>query len=265
VTVAALIIAVSVGLSLAMMGAWLVQHRTRNGGWADAVWTFALGIAGGAYALVPLGAPPTSRQVLIATLIAIWAVRLGIHLALRTRRGPEDSRYAQFRCDWGAAYERRMFWFLQIQAAAAAFLALTILVAARNPSPLGYADLFGCVLIAISYGGEAVADRQLRHFRETLGNRGRVCDRGLWRWSRHPNYFFEWLGWVAYLFFAIRPGSYAWGWIALTGPAFIYYLLVYVSGIPPLEQQMLSTRSDAFRAYQARTRAFFPLPLGRMS
>lgn len=260
-----LLVIVSLALSLVMMGAWWLQRLTRNAGWVDAVWTFSLGAAGVVYALAPLNQPLTTRQWLVAAVIAIWSLRLGSHLVARTRHGSEDSRYAQFRRDWGATYERRMFWFLQIQAAASAVLALTILVAAGNPQPLGAADLLAVTLAVIAFAGETVADRQLARFRETPGNRGRICDRGLWRWSRHPNYFFEWLGWLAYPFFAIRHDGYLWGWIALSGPALIYFLLVHVSGIPPLEQQMLRTRGDAYRAYQARTSPFFLRPPARSS
>lgn len=261
--IARLLVVVSLALSFAMMGAWLLQHLTRNAGWVDAVWTFALGAAGVIYALTPLAQPLTPRQWLVAAVIAIWSLRLGSHLVGRTLHGPEDSRYAQFRKDWGATYQQRMFWFLQIQAVASVFLAVTILVAARNPAPLGAADLAAVALAAIAFAGETIADRQLERFRQTLGNQGQICDRGLWRWSRHPNYFFEWLGWLAYPFFAIRHDGYLWGWLALSGPALIYFLLVRVSGIPPLEQQMLRTRGDAYRAYQARTSSFFPRPPAR--
>jgi steroid 5-alpha reductase family enzyme len=119
------------------------------------------------------------------------------------------------------------------------------------------------VLLA-AIAGEALADGQLRQFRADPGNRGRVCDIGLWGWSRHPNYFFEWLGWVAYPLLAIDlRGDYPFGWLALSAPAFMYWLLVYVSGVPPLEQQMLRSRGAAYREYQGRVSAFFPLPPAR--
>ena len=94
-------------------------------------------------------------------------------------------------------------------------------------------------------------------------NQGRVCDVGLWRWSRHPNYFFEWFGWLAYPVIALsidHPLSYPWGWATLLAPVFMYWILVHVTGIPPLETQMLRSRGDRYRHYQSRTSAFFPLP-----
>jgi steroid 5-alpha reductase family enzyme len=262
----ALIVGVTGGLSLAMCAAWLVQRRTRNAGWVDVVWTFALGAAGVVYALAPLPAVsgPGARQVVVAALVVAWSLRLGWHLFDRTRHGPEDRRYAQFRRDWGAAYEPRMFGLLQIQAAAAAVLALSMLLAARNPAPLGAGDLGAFAILGVAIGGAALADAQLERFRRDPANRGRVCASGLWAWSRHPNYFFEWLGWLAYPALAIDlQADYLVGWLALTGPAFMYVLLVHISGIPPLERLMLQTRGDAYRAYQARTSAFFPAPHAR--
>ncbi len=258
-----LILGVTVMLSVLMMFGWLVQRRAGNAGWVDVVWTFALGVTGIVYALAP--APdipwPGPRQVLVALLVALWSGRLGLHLWDRTRHGPEDVRYAQFRADWGAAFERRMFGFLQIQAAVAALLAVSILVAARNPSPLRVQDGIALLLFVIAVAGEALADAQLRRFRSSPGNHGKVCDTGLWRLSRHPNYFFEWFGWLAYPLFAIDlSGGYLAGWLALSGPAVMYWLLVHVSGVPPLEQQMLRTRGAAYGAYQARTRPFLPYP-----
>lgn len=261
-----LIIAVTIGLSLAMMLAWGLQRRLGNAGWVDAVWSFALGIAGVIYALAPaLGVPwPAPRQLVVAALIAAWAVRLGLHLVARSRTGPEDARYAQFRRDWGSHFESRMFWFLQIQAAAAALLALSILLAARNPRPLGPLDAIGLLLIGIAVVGEAVADAQLGRFRSDPANHGKICETGLWCWSRHPNYFFEAFGWLGYPFLAMAPGGdYPLGWLAFSSPVFMYWLLAHVSGVPPLEAQMLRTRGDAYRAYQARTRPILPIPLPR--
>ena len=129
-----LIVGVTLGLALAMAFAWLVQRRAGNAGWVDVIWSFALGIAGLVYALFPLQAGmPTRQQWLIAAAAGIWSLRLGLHIAARTIGAPEDTRYANFRKEWGGDFQRRMFWFLQIQAAAAALLAVSMLLAARNP------------------------------------------------------------------------------------------------------------------------------------
>jgi len=245
-------------LSVVMAGAWALQRATGNSGWVDVVWSFGLGVAGLVMALVPGG--PTTRQIVVAVLIAAWSVRLGLHIAQRSMHGPEDARYAALRQEWGARFQFRLFWFLQIQAAAAAVLGLSMMLAAHNPAAFPRVwDAAGIAVLIIAVIGEGVADEQLRRFKRDASNKGRVCDAGLWGWSRHPNYFFEWVGWLAYPLLAIST-DWGWGWLALSGPAFMYWLLVHVSGIPLLEQQMLQSRGDAFRAYQARVSAFFPLP-----
>ena len=155
-----------------------------------------------------------------------------------------------------------MFAFLQLQALSGALLIATMALAAHYPAAgLRLADLLALGLLGLSILGEGAADRQLRLFRAYPANRGRVCEVGLWSWSRHPNYFFEWLGWVAYALMAIDlTGAYPLGWLALSGPAFIYYLLRHVSGVPLLEVSMVASRGDAYRAYQARVSPFFPSP-----
>lgn len=250
-------VAASILLSLIMAAGWAVQRATGNSGWVDVVWSFGLGIAGLFLALVP--GPISGRQLLVAVLIAAWSLRLGLHIAQRSMSGPEDARYAALRQEWGTRFQFRLFLFLQIQAAAAALLGLSMMLAAHNPAPFPrLLDFAGVAIMVIAVAGEGFADDQLRRFKKNPANKGRVCDAGLWAWSRHPNYFFEWLGWIAYALLAV--GDWGWGWLALSGPAFMYWLLVYVSGIPLLEQQMLKSRGDAFLAYQRRVSAFFPLP-----
>ena len=255
-------ICVTLGLSVAMAGGWLAQKVSGNGGWADSVWSLALGLAGVVLALLPHPLHATPRQWVVAVLVAAWGLRLGLHIAGRSRGAAEDPRYAALRRDWGDRFQVRMFLFLQVQAAAAAFLALSMQLAAHNPAPFPrLIDWAGIAVLAAGIVGEAVSDSALRRFRADKANAGRVCDTGPWALSRHPNYFFEWLGWVAYPLLAIDlSGQWNQGLLALTGPAFMYYLLVHVSGIPLLEEHMLRTRGDAFRAYQARVSAFFPRP-----
>lgn len=248
---------------LVMTAAWIVQRRTGQGGWADAFWSLGLGAAGVTVALYPLGSDaPSARQLLAASLIGLWGLRLGLHLAARSARGPEDARYARLRQDWGGRYPIKMFGFLMMQAGAAALLLLSFIVAARHPGPgLGLQDMAAALIFLVALIGEGVADRQLAAFKADPANRGRVCDDGLWAWSRHPNYFFQFLGWCAWPVMAIDfGGEWLWGWLALTGPAYIYWLLRHVSGVPLLEAHMRRTRPDAFAAYAARTSVFFPRP-----
>ena len=248
-----------------MSAAWLIAERTGKSGWADAVWSFLIGALGALAALVPIGPPqaPTIRQGIVAALALIGSLRLGLHIVSRTRHGREDPRYAALREEWGDDAPSRLFWFLQIQAVVALLLALCVGLAARNPAPaFRPLDWLGFAVILAAVAGEAVADAQLRRFgAQHKGDRSAICDQGLWGVSRHPNYFFQWLGWVGYALIAIEPGGgYAVGWLALAGPMAMYALLVHVSGIPPLEAHMLRSRGKAFAAYQRRVSAFFPLP-----
>ena len=257
--------AIALSLSVLMTGAWLVQQRTGNSGWVDTIWTFSLGLVGACSALWPIaGTAPNPRQWLVAALVAVWSLRLGLHIAVRTAGITDDPRYAAFAAEWGADSPRKMFLFLQNQGLGSIPLVFAIFVAARFPSDgLRVQDYLGVLILLIGISGEAWADAQLKRFRADPANKGRVCDAGLWRWSRHPNYFFEWFGWLAYPVIAIaasHPLAYPWGWAALLAPVFMYWILVHVTGIPPLEAQMLRSRGARYRDYQSRTSAFFPLP-----
>jgi steroid 5-alpha reductase family enzyme len=151
-----------------------------------------------------------------------------------------------------------MFKFFQMQAVSVVLLGAAFLVTSINPAPaLHPFEIAGLALFLIALTGEALADRQLAAFKRDSANRGRVCDTGLWRYSRHPNYFFEWLVWVAFFVFAL--GS-PWGWVAIIGPASILWLLLRVTGIPMNEEQNLRSRGDAYRRYQQSTSVFVPLP-----
>jgi steroid 5-alpha reductase family enzyme len=257
--------AIALSLSVLMAGAWVVQQHTGNSGWVDTIWTFSVGLVGAASALWPvMGAAPNARQWLVAALVAIWSLRLGLHIAVRTAGITDDPRYAAFAREWGVDSARRMFVFLQNQGFGSIPLVFSIFVAARFPSDLlRPQDYLGALILLAGIAGEALADAQLKRFRLDPANKGRVCDIGLWRWSRHPNYFFEWFGWLAYPVIALSfdyPLSYPWGWATLLAPAFMYWILVHVTGIPPLEQQMLRSRGERYRDYQSRTSMFFPLP-----
>ncbi len=255
------LLAMAAVFAVLMALAWVVQQRTGNSGWVDTIWTFSLGLIGVGGALWPLrGGAPNARQWLVAVLVALWSLRLGGHIAVRSKEITDDPRYAQFASDWGTDAPRKMFVFLQNQALGSAPLVFAIFIAAHAPGDRLLAqDYAGALLLVIGIVGEAVADAQLKRFRGDPANKGRVCDSGLWRLSRHPNYFFQWFGWLAYPVIALTPG-YPWFFAALLAPVFMYWILVYVTGIPPLEAQMQRSRGEAYRAYQARTSKFFPLP-----
>lgn len=243
-------------LMVAMGAASFIAERTRRSGFIDGIWALATGIA--ALTLI-LGLPaPVERPLVVALLVAVWAVRLGRHIVGRTLgSGSDDPRYAALRREWGARAPRRLFVFLQMQAIAGWLLALAAAAAAARSGPLGEQDALGGAVVLLALIGEWRSDRTLAAFRREQA--GKVCNRGLWGWSRHPNYFFEWLFWVGIAVIGIGglEGRTA---LVLVAPISIYWLLVHVSGIPPLERHMLESRGEAFRAYQARVSPFFPWP-----
>lgn len=241
-----------------MMGAlWFVQYRTHNAGTVDVAWAFGTGVVGVWFAL---GAHDgtAERQWLLAALIGVWGVRLGAHLLRRVGSESEDGRYRYLRERLGTRVQVFMFGFFQVQALWALLFALPVWAAAGAPgAALAWHDFAGIALWMLALGGETMADAQLARFRARPENRGAVCDAGLWAWSRHPNYFFEWLHWFAYLLIGL--GSPYW-WITVCGIFVMYAFLVHVTGIPWTEQQSLRSRGDAYRGYQQRTPAFFPRP-----
>jgi steroid 5-alpha reductase family enzyme len=260
-----LLVAVTAALSAVMSAAWLAWVRTKNSGWIDVCWTFGVGLTGCVASLPAVATLHPLRPLLVIAAAALWSLRLGGHIARRTAKIDDDPRYAALIDRWGRAAPRRMFSLLQKQALVSVPLVAGIALAAFNPMPeFRLQDWAAIVILATAIAGEAIADRQLWSFRQNPVNRGEVCTIGLWGWSRHPNYFFEWLGWCAYPLLAIDGSdSYPLGFFALLAPICMYWLLVHISGIPPLEARMLAQRAEKFRAYQASTSAFFPIPRRR--
>lgn len=251
---------IGLAMSLVMTGAFFVERRTGNSGWIDVTWSFGLGAVAAAGALLPFAEAPMARRLLVAALAAAWALRLGLHIASRTRGITDDPRYAAMRKSYGDKVAAGMFRLLQIQAVAAIPLGLAIVLAAHRPGPLDVIDLLGVAVFAAGIVGGGLADRQLRDFAADPANRGRICDVGLWRYSRHPNYFFECVLWASFAVIAFQPGAYPSGLVALLAPLTMTVLLTRISGIPPLEDHMVGKYGEAYRAYQARTSAFVPLP-----
>jgi steroid 5-alpha reductase family enzyme len=249
-------LALAVFLSFAMAGAWWIGQRSGRSGQIDAIWSLATGLAG--IGAVAIGADRWPRAFLVALYLAIWAGRLGFYLWRRAKHG-EDPRYAALKEQWGDAAPLRLFLFLQLQAVAAWPLAISAYVAAGAPGDIGLRDALALLVFAAALIGEAVADAQMAAFKIDPINRGKICDTGLWSWSRHPNYFFEWFGWLGLPLLAMQSG-YPLGWLAWLAPAEMYGLLVYVSGVPPTEQAMRRSRGAAFERYAARVSAFWPTP-----
>ncbi len=232
-------------LAAIMAGAWAIQQKSGNSGYIDAVWTFGLGFVGIVSALAPLGGSTlTGRQILVACLMLAWSLRLGLHILQRSAARGDDPRYAQLIGGWGADARRQMFWLVQKQALVTVPLAVTILVAAHNPAPVfRLQDIIAIAIMVAGIAGEGIADRQLRAF---SARRARICDSGLWYWSRHPNYFFEWLFWLAMLAVGDRCRRRLHSWLDRTGGAPMHVLAARAC--------LRHTASRAAYARQARGR-----------
>jgi steroid 5-alpha reductase family enzyme len=257
---AGFVVTAAMTLIAIMACAWVVQRATGRSGWVDTLWSLAVGAGGVLAAVWPDAEASPLRRFAVGVLIALWSLRLAGHIAARTKGGDDDPRYADLARQWGRRFPPYLFVFLQIQAAAALVLVLAVRLAAIRPGPFpALGDFLGGAVLLVAVVGEATADAQLARFAHANKGKKAVCDVGLWAWSRHPNYFFEWLGWCAWAVMAVDPG-WPWGWLALAAPALMYVLLVHVSGIPPLEAHMRKSRGAAFDAYRARVNAFFPGP-----
>ena len=243
------------GMALMMAMLYAVARIRRNAGIVDAGWATGLAILAVFYAWVADGLGP--RRVLLAALAGFWGLRLGSYLFFNRFIGkPEDGRDRELRTRWGNRAERNLLLFFQLQASWDVLFSLPFLAVAFNPTPsLGVWDLIGCAIWATAVLGETTADRQLARFRAKPENRGKTCNKGLWRYSRHPNYFFEWIHWFAYIFLAI--GS-PYGWLALLGPVLMGVFLLKITGIPYTEQQSVKSRGESYREYQRTTSAFIP-------
>lgn len=232
---------------------WRWQRRHANAGIVDVVWSF--GVGGAAVLLAVAGGGALLPRVLLGVLGGVWGMRLGLHLWHRVRNEPEDGRYAQLRLRWGGD-QRKWFAMFQLQALLIALFSLPFLAVAANPvARLSPWFVAGILAWSACVTGEAIADAQLARFRADPANKGRTCRTGMWRYSRHPNYFFEWLHWFAYVLLAVGSPI---GWLAWSGPLVMYAFLRWVSGIPFTEAQALRTRGDDYARYQRSTPMLFP-------
>ncbi|HET7662262.1 MAG TPA: DUF1295 domain-containing protein [Rhodanobacteraceae bacterium] len=232
---------------------WWRAYRSRNATLVDALWALELGI--GAVFMAVIGDGHVWPRLALGLAGGLWGARLAMHLARRAGSGVEDGRYQSMRAHWKNSADARFFIFFQTQTLVVVLFALPFVAVATNRDVHVGWLIVGAAIWLVSVVGEALADRQLARFRADPAHRGRTCRRGLWRFSRHPNYFFEWLHWFAYVAFAV--GSPLW-WLAWIGPLAMYAFLRWFSGIPWTEMQALRTRGDDYRAYQRSTSMLIP-------
>jgi len=240
-------------ISAAMLALWAIQLRTRNAGTVDIAWSAGIGTLAILFAALGDGTP--ARRILVAAITATWAFRLAYYLLRRVGGEAEDGRYQALRTSYGERANVFFFWFFQFQAVLVLLFALPPLVAMRHTAnELRIWDFVGIAIALTAIVGESIADRQLAAFRRDPVNRGKTCRVGLWRYSRHPNYFFEFVHWFAYC--AIAVGD-VWGWLTLLGPALMIFFLFKLTGIPPTEARAARSRPD-YAEYQRTTSMFIP-------
>jgi steroid 5-alpha reductase family enzyme len=251
------LILIGTGLVAALMFLlWLISLATRNAGIVDVGWTLGLILlAGVAVVHSPITAAGIHTWGLLS-MVTFWGVRLGLHILIRMEAGPEDPRYTKMRREWKTLIPLKFLAFFELQALLDVVLSLGFFAVALDRSPNASRLCYvGFAIWCCGVLGETVADVQLARFKRKVANKGKVCQVGLWNYSRHPNYFFEWLVWVAFALFALpSPGGY----VGLIGPALMLYFLFRVTGIPATEEQALRSRGEAYRQYQETTSAFVP-------
>lgn len=240
-------------------GVWAWYRRTDNAAWIDTAWAGMIGL--GALLHPFLSGAVSLRAWGLAVLVVAWSLRLGLHLFHRTAGEPEDGRYAMLREMWAKKHgpqsiPGRFYRFYLAQAFLSVALALPVALVAFDPSTdWGLWQSLALGLGAISLLGSHVSDAQLAAFRARPEHKGRTCREGLWKTSRHPNYFFEILLWVSFALYAVDAHGGLWAWLA---PAAITFFLLRVTGIPWTEAQALARRGEDYRNYKRTVSPLIP-------
>ncbi|MBU3664614.1 MAG: DUF1295 domain-containing protein [Chthoniobacterales bacterium] len=239
-----------------MAGVWLLARVLNNAGIVDVFWSY--GFIPVVAVCAVIGGGEVTRSFALVLMVTIWAARLGTYLLIRVARHhpKEDGRYAALRGQFPRHTWLMFFGFFEAQAALIALLSVPfVLVAINGSGGIGLFEYAGMFLWLTGMLGESVADAQLNRFRANPANKAKACRIGLWNYSRHPNYFCEWLIWLAYFVYALgSPG----GWMAVYAPGLMYFFLTRVTGIKATEEHALKSRGEDYREYQRTTNAFFP-------
>lgn len=240
---------------LIFAAAWASCVKIKNFSPVDAFWAFCIGLTAVFFLFVKTS---TTQPLVAGILITAWSVRLGYHLSRRIAKHhpSEDSRYQKLREVWSGKVNSMFLLFFLGQALSVFLLALPFYLIACDPKP-AY-DLFpilGTLIASTGLIGETIADRQMSAFKASSPDPKSICQIGLWKYSRHPNYFFESIIWIGFFVFAL--GS-PWGWTTIYAPVIITYLLLKVTGIPPTEASALLSKGEAYREYQLTTSPFIP-------
>ncbi len=239
---------------------WVVQVVRKDAGVVDIGWTAGVGAMAVYAAIAGEGWLP--RRILIGLMGGIWSLRLVLYILKdRILCEKEDSRYQRLRAHWGKNANPWFFVFFTSQSLLVVLFALPFLPGANKAqASLSLFDVLAVALWVAAMGGEWLADLQLARFRNNPDHAGMVCRDGLWNHSRHPNYFFEWLHWFAYVLIAVGANGFS---LALVGPAAMYLFLTKLTGIPHVERESLAKRGEAYREYQETTPILIPWPKKR--
>jgi steroid 5-alpha reductase family enzyme len=239
-----------------MIVTWLFAVRIHNASIVDIVWSGIFAVLALFYAIMGDGYGP--RKLLFFLMVSTWSIRLAYYLFKRIKghHPAEDARYAQLRKEWEPAPNFRFLVFFELQGIFNILLSIPFLLVCMNSKVvLLPVEFLGAAVWLVGVIGESTSDGQLSRFKKDPVNRGKTMDQGLWRYSRHPNYFFEWVIWCGYFIFAL--GS-PYGWVSVYCPILMYYVLTRITGVPMAEEQSIKSRGDEYRNYQKRTSVFFP-------
>lgn len=250
-----LVVSAYLVMAVVMAVLWVLNVFVRNTSIADVGWCVGLVTVVLWYTIQASG--EAERKILAAILVSVYAGRLGLFILLNRVIGKrEDARYRRLREQWGVSAGLYLFGYFQLQALAVAAFSLPFLVVIQNPRPpFALSELVGLLVWIAAVSGEAAADWQLARFRAKPWNHDRVCRDGLWYYSRHPNYFFEWLHWLAYVVIGLGAPGWPLTWI---GPVGMGWALIKVTGIPLAEAQAVESRGEEYRKYQQATSRFIP-------
>ena len=243
-------------LGFVFFGTWKLSVRKDNYSFVDVAWALSFAPVALGYALLLDGW--WVRKVIVAFLVCGWSLRLGVYLwgRVAAHHPAEDPRYAVLRERWSDVLKSRFLKFFLAQSVLVWLLMLPVYLIARQ-TEVGFQpiEIAGIVLWFVALLGEGLADRQLKRFKQANSDAKAVCQEGLWRYSRHPNYFFQSLLWWA-LFLMATPAP--WGWTAILAPFAMLWFLLRVTGIPLTERLAVERKGKAYETYQQTTNAFVP-------
>ena len=236
---------------------WVISEKIKNAAIVDVGWGLSVLFYCLVYFLGSNGLQ--GKEFLALATVLIWSLRLSYHLYIDRIKGKEkEGRYKKLREYFKTNIPKKMFLFFQAQGIFNLILSTPFLLIALTPKNfVSLFDLFAFMIAYLAIFGEAASDHQLKTFKADPANKGKVCEVGFWKFSRHPNYFFEFMVWVGFFLLGV---SAPYGFLGIVAPAAILYTLLKFTGIPATEEQAVRSKGDLYRDYQRRVSAFIPLP-----